>query len=122
MTEPDGTELQLADMPEWIGRRSATLALYGYLLHWLLEQPEHSWLPLLERIRADGWRARLEVIEDDDGPDMQFALEVDSGTGWELIVRTHRETIGLGRLDREQIDILLALGTGPPGDVSELGE
>jgi hypothetical protein len=96
-----------------IGAKADQLALKGVLLQGITIQHLRHWVGLLARVKLGYWRSRLEVVEQLDGPDLAFVLEVLSRADYVPIIRVHRASLGLPRLDGNKAR-MLALLSEPP--------
>ena len=120
------------DAPDVIGTKAARLALQGVLLRGILNQHPQQWQVLCTRVKLGCWRARIEVIEQADGPDLAFILEIRESLeqqydirgralyDWHGLISVHRAQLGLPRLDGDKARMLALLSKQAPDDASEL--
>ena len=104
---PDG-------VPDLSAEEVAGLALEGAMLRGILTQPPHLWQDMLAAVAAGQWRARLEVVEDADGPDLNFLLEIQVSDGWDKVMRVRRAQLGLPRLAGDYAHLRALQGQDEP--------
>jgi hypothetical protein len=103
-----------SDVPGWADQQSpAALALLGALTECIIRQPSPSWPALLAGVVAGEWTAAIELVDDDDGQDVVFAPQIQTGGGWETLSWVERADLGLPRLDSDQAELITALGHVP---------